>query len=230
MRDLRPTPPTNLTPYARELLEALAGHPEAAEIVLGGGVAMSHYLEYRDTVDVDAWWRNEANPLARRLARESMEALAARHALQFHLRTWGETESYELLREGRKVFSFQIGTRTRFIDVPLPASWPPLMIETLRDNVASKMTALVERGAPRDLRDIHELCTRGFLDVAECWHLWAEKNPDRDPQEGRDKVRFHVQRLHLRRPLESIQSPEARAGAAALRHWFNDSFCASAGR
>jgi hypothetical protein len=28
MRDIRPTPPQNLNPYARELLEAFAGHPE----------------------------------------------------------------------------------------------------------------------------------------------------------------------------------------------------------
>jgi len=59
MQDLLPTPPKNLNPLARELLESLAGHAEAAEIVLGGGVALSHYLEYRDTMDVDAWWRLE---------------------------------------------------------------------------------------------------------------------------------------------------------------------------
>jgi len=41
------------------LLESLTGQSEAAEIVIGGGVALSHYLQYRDTVDLDAWWRAE---------------------------------------------------------------------------------------------------------------------------------------------------------------------------
>ena len=96
MRDIRPKPPQSLNLYARELLEALAGHPEAAQIVLGGGVALSHYLEYRGTVDVDAWWRTGANRDTRDLARRLMEELAAKHGLQFRLRSWGDTESYEL--------------------------------------------------------------------------------------------------------------------------------------
>ena len=47
MPDRRPQAPKNLNPFSRELLESMAGHPEAAEIVIGGGVALSHYLEYR---------------------------------------------------------------------------------------------------------------------------------------------------------------------------------------
>jgi hypothetical protein len=225
MRDLRPTPPANLNPYARELLDALAGHPEAAQIVLGGGVALSHYLEYRTTVDVDAWWRAEANPETRALAGKLMQDLAVRHGLQFRLRSWGETESYELLSEGRKVFSFQISGRTRYLDAPLQGSWTPVMIETLRDNVASKMTALIERGAPRDLRDIYELCTRRLLDIEECWQLWRDKDAARDELEARDKVLFHIERLELQRPLQKIASPHERESAAALRQWFRTDFC-----
>jgi hypothetical protein len=227
MRDIRPTPPKNLNPYARELLEALAGHPEAGQIVLGGGVALSHYLEYRGTFDVDAWWRAQASRETGQLARRSMEELAAKHQLQFRLRNWGDTDSYELLRDGRKVFSFQISTRTRYMDAPLPCGWNPVLIETLRDNVASKMTALVERGAPRDLRDVYELCTRHLLSIEECWQLWADKNPGGDPLEGRRKVLFHVERLELQRPLGKIESPEERANASALRSWFKERFCAS---
>ncbi len=227
MRDIRPTPPQNLDPYARELLEAFAGHPEAAEIVLGGGVALSHYMEYRGTVDVDAWWRNAANRKTRDLAQRAVEGIALKHGLRFRVRTWGETESYELLRESRKVFSFQISVKTRFLDAPQQGAWTPVMIETLRDNVASKMAALVERGAPRDLRDIYELCTRQILSIEECWQLWKDKNPELDSLEGRGKVLFHVERLELQRPLEKIAAPDERANAAALRHWFKTRFCNS---
>lgn len=226
MREVRPKRPQNLNPYARELLDALEGHAEAADIVLGGGVALSHYLEYRGTVDADAWWRKEANAVTRHLLQVLMEDLALKHSLKHRLRVWGDTESYELLDGNRKVFSFQISTRTHYLDAPQEASWPPLMLETLRDNVASKMTALVERGAPRDLRDIYELCTRDFATIEECWKLWQAKNDQRDLQEGRAKVLFHVQRLELQRPLATIPSSEERASATAVRQWFTNRFCA----
>ena len=227
MRDIHPTVPKNLNPYARELLEAFAGQAAASEIVLGGGVALSHYLEYRGTVDLDAWWRNAVSGETRQLAQKAMEELAGRHGLRFQLRVWGETESYELLDGSQKMFSFQIGTRTRYLDAPVRARWTPVLIETLRDNVTSKMTALVERGAPRDLRDIHALCTHGLLNTDECWQLWTARYPDRDPREGREKVLFHVRRLELQRPLDSIALPEERTSASALRDWFKNQFCAT---
>ena len=75
MSSPRPQPPDNLHPFSRELLESLTGHSEAAEIVIGGGVALSHYLQYRDTVDLDAWWRAEprAEALVFRLARQERD-------------------------------------------------------------------------------------------------------------------------------------------------------------
>jgi hypothetical protein len=90
MREVVPKRPQNLNPYARELLDALQGHSEAADIVLGGGVALSHYLEYRGTVDADAWWRKEANAVTRRLLQSSMESLARKHWLEHRLRVWGD--------------------------------------------------------------------------------------------------------------------------------------------
>jgi len=225
MRNLTPTPPKNLNAYAKELLDALAGHPEAIEIVLGGGVALSHYLEYRRTVDVDAWWRADSKAESRRLIHTVMEKLAAKHGMKIRVRTWGDTESYELLDDNKKKFSFQISSRTQYIDAPLAAAWTPILIETLRDNVASKMTALVERGAPRDLLDIYQLCTNQVLSVPECWMLWTEKNPGRDVHDGRLKVLFHVERLELQRPLGKIERPEERDGAAAVRDWFKNRFC-----
>jgi hypothetical protein len=226
MRDVAPSAPANLNPYARELLEALAGQPGAAQIVIGGGVALSHYLNYRPTVDLDAWWRGDVSAETLALVRRIMQDMAARRGMQYRVRRWGETESHELLQEPGKVFSFQISSRTRYLEEPRPARWTPVLIETLQDNVASKMVALVERGAPRDLRDIYELCQGGILTVAECWQLWRDRNPGRDDREGRDKVLFHVERLGLQRPLEAIASPADRANAAAVRHWFRVTFCA----
>ena len=228
MQDVLPKTPKNLNPLARELLESLAGHAEAAEIVLGGGVALSHYLEYRDTVDVDAWWRVERREEVSRFLERCMMELATRHGLTYRRRSWGETESLELMRGSQKTFSFQISKRTLYLDAAIPAEWQPLWIETLRDNVASKMTALVERGAPRDMRDIFELCARGITSREECWKLWKRKNPERDEREGPEKALFYIERLEQQRPLEKMQSQEERDRAASLRSWFRSVFCPTA--
>ena len=86
MLEMQPTTPRNLNPLARELLESLAGHPEAAEIVMGGGVALSHYLEYRDTEDVDAWWREQATAAVFELAERCRTYIAERHCLSYRHR------------------------------------------------------------------------------------------------------------------------------------------------
>jgi hypothetical protein len=86
---MKPHPPLSLNAFAKELLDLLAGHPEAAEIVIGGGVALAHYLDYRDTVDLDAWWRTAPVEAAERLMAGSMRAIADRHGLEFKQRAWG---------------------------------------------------------------------------------------------------------------------------------------------
>ena len=97
-----PKPPGNLHPLSRELLESLAGHAEAAEIVIGGGVALSHYLEYRPTVDLNAWWHGEPRADVVAFLDAAMQALASRHGFEYRRRSWGETESLELLQDTQK--------------------------------------------------------------------------------------------------------------------------------
>ena len=57
---MEPTRPKNLNPLAQEVLAELRANSASEHIVLGGGVALSHYHEYRPTVDLDAWWDGEA--------------------------------------------------------------------------------------------------------------------------------------------------------------------------
>jgi len=115
MQDLQPKAPKNLNSLARELLESLAGYAEAAEVVLGGGVALSHYLEYRDTVDVDAWWRTERSQEVVGFLEHCMMELATKHNFVYRRRTWGETESLELLRDGQKTFSRSASVRSTWM-------------------------------------------------------------------------------------------------------------------
>lgn len=60
-----PTPrkPSHLDPRAERLLEWLGAQPWAGCVVLGGGVALKHYLDYRPTKDCEAWW-GDATPAA----------------------------------------------------------------------------------------------------------------------------------------------------------------------
>ena len=140
-------------------------------------------------------------------------------------RSWGETVSLELVDKNRKVFSLQIAPRDRYLDATLEAEWPPVRIETLRDNVASKMNALVNRGAPRDLRDVHEVCRRGLLSASQCWELYEEKNPGQSVGDAAAKVLHALERLEVQRPLDSIADADQRREAAAVRSWYRDVFC-----
>lgn len=219
-----PKTPDNLHPLSRELLESLAGHDEAAEIVIGGGVALSHYLEYRDTVDLDAWWRTEPRSDVLAFLEASMQALASRHGLEYRRRSWGETESLELLRGSLKQFSFQISRRTLSLDDAMPSLWQPVCIETLRDNVASKMTALVQRGAPRDFLDIYQLCASNVVSMADCWSSFTAKNLGVTIDEAKRKILARLAMIEATRPLDSIQPGEAREQAARVREWYYSVF------
>jgi hypothetical protein len=88
--------------------------------------------------------------------------------------------------------------------------------------------ALVERGAPRDFRDIYTLCREGRVTARECWRLWRERQEragsDADPHRVRLAVETHLSRIAQHRPLAVIAEPEQRAAAAILRNWFAQEF------
>jgi len=216
-----PTPcvPKSLHPLAREALEELRSFPEAASIIVGGGVALQHYCEFRETVDLDAWWEGPVRPEAQAAIRGAMGEIARRHGYRLTLRSWRETESYELSENERKVFSFQIAQRSVQLEPSLPSAWPPVKIESFRDNVGAKMNALVDRGAPRDLVDIYELSVRGLLTAKESWDLWRLKNPGKSVTEARLQVLHHVEAIEARRPLDRIRDPREQESAKAVRAW-----------
>jgi len=220
-----PDKPRNLDPLAERILDGLAGKPDAAEIVLGGYFALQHYTDYRTTHDIDAWWRDRASGDAESTIRSVMEHVAADEGFELESRRFGETVSFELRRSGNKRFSFQIAIRSVELDPPLPSAWPPILIESFHDNIGAKMNAAVSRGAPRDFLDIRHVVTTGLVTAAQCWELWQRKNPG--DSGGREKVRFHLAGLELRRPLESIADPQERMKAQETRQWFRDTFLAS---
>jgi hypothetical protein len=85
--EMRPEPkvPIRLHPIAQEILEELSRAPQSGGIIIGGGVALQHYCEYRATVDLDAWWAAAArtSPGCRRPGRgASGEGLGTHRAVR----------------------------------------------------------------------------------------------------------------------------------------------------
>lgn len=114
--------------------------------------------------------------------------------------------------------------RSAQLQPPTTLPWSNVALDSLPDLVASKMVALVERGAPRDFRDIYVVCHAGLMAPADCWRLWKlrqqKARSDVDPHRARLAVETHLTRISQHRPLEAIGDPDQRAAAEAVRSWF----------
>lgn len=218
--------PLCLDPRADRALSLLAGRPEAAEIVLGGYFALQHYTNYRRTYDIDAWWKTRAVAASEQAIREAMEQVAAEERSELRERRFGDTLSFELVRAGKKEFSFQIAVRTIGLEEPITSPWPPVLIETVVDNLASKMNALVNRGAPRDFTDIKHAVEEGLITIPGAWDLWSRKNLGEDLESAKQKTLLHLEGLEGRRPLEAIRDIAERERARTTRAWFKQEFLA----
>lgn len=138
---------------AEECLQALAQRGLGRIISIGGALGLLHYLDYRVTRDADAWWNDSAaGPEKQQVVEVVRQVLASRGKVQ--VRSWGDVVSIELENKGRVVFSFQIARRSARLNESRKAAWAEIWVDSLEDLLSAKMTALIERGAPRDFRDI----------------------------------------------------------------------------
>jgi hypothetical protein len=212
-------------PLAESILAELALRPGSEQVVLGGYFVLRSYIDYRSTHDIDAWWKTRADITTEAAIRHAMKTVADAKGLLLNERRFGETVSFELSNKKTKVFSFQIAVRSVELEPPQPSAWPPILIETLVDNVASKMNALVDRGSPRDFMDIYQVNSAGLTRQATCWELWGRKNPGESSLPAKQKVLMHLAALEQRRPLNSIVDAGERERASAVRRWFRGEFC-----
>lgn len=223
-----PKRPLKLPLLALKILERFQKLKEsdAQSVIIGGGIALKHYLDKRETQDIDAWWKNGKNESGFLAIKEAMKSIADEANLLMTIRSFGVTDSFELKdkKSGNKIFSFQIATRDKQLEKPHLSPWAPLLIESLVDNVASKMNALVNRGAPRDFVDIYNVVESGILSIGRCWEVWKLKNPDGIERVAKDSISTHLNRLNIKRPLEKIDIMEERENAKRLRDWFGDKF------
>jgi len=227
MKNIQPQQPSHLSPYVRACLGALVKANIADRISLGGGLGLFHYLDYRPTHDVDAWW-SESLTEAQKQAVVQVVEMSLTNFGSVRIRAWGDVVSVELSQGGKTVFSFQIAARTLRLEEPVLAGWIDVPLDSLADLVASKMNALVERGMPRDFLDIFTLCQAGLLSMDECWSLWRKRqtlaDSDTDVLRARLAIETHLERIALHRPLEQIADLGQREQAGQLRGWFLSEF------
>lgn len=206
-----PKRPASIDPRAASLLDWKGAQPWASKIVLGGAFALEHYLNYRDTHDCDAWWNEGTDPVERAAILEEIHELRRR--------AWNEVASLDLVRGTNKLFSFQISVRTTRLADYLASPFGDVAIESLEENVASKMSALVGRGAPRDFRDIYQVAHELGWSREQLWAWWGRKNPAYDAAEARTLVRTHLAGIVARRPLDKVPAPQ-RGETQSVRAWF----------
>jgi len=219
--------PKRIPEYAEACLQALAASKLGENISLGGAFGLLHYLDYRSTHDVDAWWTPTATAENRRRVISVLEA-ALEPFGQGRTRAWGDVVSVELIQEGKTVFSFQIAHRSAQLEPSSLAEWTGVLLDSFPDLLASKMVALVERGAPRDFRDIYALCQAGLTTPQQCWELWRRRQhlagSDTDSDRARLAIETHMARIAQHRPLAQIEDPEKLMEAQQLRAWFAKEF------
>lgn len=58
-----------------KVLDRLSGKSECAETVLGGYFALKHYLDYRPTHDVHAWWRTRTHHATEQVIETALRAI-----------------------------------------------------------------------------------------------------------------------------------------------------------
>jgi hypothetical protein len=227
MKPIQPRRPAHLSPYALVCLNALVQANLASYISLGGALGLFHYLDYRSTHDADAWWADGVTEDQRHAVVQALQSALSAFG-DIRVRSWGDVDSVELNQQGKTVFSFQIARRSVHLEEPVSAGWIDVPLDSLTDLAASKMVALVERGAPRDFLDIYTLCQSELFQVADCWDLWRKRQmlvgSDVDISRARLAIETHLERIALHRPLEKIEDVSQHEQAQKLRDWFWNKF------
>ena len=126
-----PKRPHQLPLYSELCCQCLTENELAHTISLGGAFGLLHYLDYRSTTDVDAWWVTY-DPKERQAVVEAIEkALKAQGDVK--VRYWGQVVSVELQQTNKTVFSFQIAERSIQLEPSQPISWTDLKLEKVSD-------------------------------------------------------------------------------------------------
>lgn len=223
------TSPKSLNFIADASLKALQNSGLGKYISLGGAVGLAHYFDYRSTKDVDAWWTVDATEKIKNQVINFLKTTLKEFG-EISIRRFGDVVSVDVKEKSQVIFNFQIASRSALLNSTVESPWHPIQLDSYDDLIASKMTALIERGAPRDFLDIYESCKQKLITVQDCWELWQKRerlrgNENMDKKIGCEALLLHLKRIEKIRPLESIENLEKRESAEKVRKWFKNEFC-----
>jgi hypothetical protein len=131
--------------YAEACLQALASQDLGGKVSLGGAFGLLHYLDYRPTHDVDAWWVPSATAEDQHRVIGAIEA-TLRPFGQIGRRAWGDVVSVDLIRGSRVAFSFRIARPSAQLEPLALASWTDVLLDSFPDLLTSRATPLGEGG------------------------------------------------------------------------------------
>ena len=112
---------------ALDILNRLGRYEAASNIEIGGGICLWHYVPYRRTNDVDARWAEPDEDSL--VAIESvLKNVADDNGLDLSRRTQGSYQSWDLKKQGKMVFAFQIARKIRRIEPAVVSPWGHLVV------------------------------------------------------------------------------------------------------
>jgi hypothetical protein len=121
-----------------------------------------------------------------------------------------------------------IARRSAQLEPPVLSPELDILLDSFPDLISSKMVALVERGAPRDFRDIYAVCEAGLATPTQCWQWWCEREVltqgNADLHRARLAIETHLARISQHRPLSTIAETKQRESAERVRSWFKEVF------
>lgn len=204
-----------ISKYATFILTEIQKDP-IDELCIVGGVALNHYIPYRTTDDLDTSWIN-GKPNLNTLRK--LEIIGNKLSKEYNLIMKKEdnntVNSFNFFnKQDEKVFSIDCSIRSKFVEKklikPLNPSIQGIQVESLYDNITSKVTALIERGIPRDITDTIEIIKKTNISFEVImtnltnYYKWSDK----EKSQKLDKIEKNVNAIFTRRPINKFKNPK----------------------
>jgi predicted nucleotidyltransferase component of viral defense system len=215
MRDL--TKDQNISEHAVFVLNEIALSP-ITDLCIVGGVALNHYVSYRKTRDIDTTWIN-GEPSQDTLTKldKISQKLAKEFKLNYKRNTSSYVESFNFYKEDQKVFNIDCSIRNTYKhgkNLKSPEKTQNgIAVESLHDNILSKISALIDRGVPRDITDTLEIVRKTGISFDEImknaadFYGWNGKLK----AEKLETIEHNIIGIFKRRPLKKVKNPKKLA-------------------
>ncbi|MBT9556490.1 MAG: nucleotidyl transferase AbiEii/AbiGii toxin family protein [Myxococcales bacterium] len=152
---------SRLSPFQHRILDVVAG---LGWTLTGGGALAGFHLGHRETRDLDLFWHGRSTldhlpaEIARRLRDVGLTVDTLQHAPGFHQLRVSDAQT--------AIPVDLVADPSPCVEMPTEVS-PGVQVDTPREILANKLTALLSRWAPRDLVDVQALLGSGIsLDSA----------------------------------------------------------------